>query len=229
LVARRGHGDQFVSFLADLLSTVFERRYRQSSSRGSVTRPLEELAIELIGSTGETSGLVLAQDILSGFEEIDDAGKLAFFKHIATEMNIDPEAVRRALDAYEKRPSKQSYRSFMVESEPGRQELIHRLNRVQGATGCLVRMRADLLRLARETPELAALDLDFKHLLISWFNRGFLVLRPINWESPAHILEKSLPTRRCMRSIAGKICAAGLSRNIGGALRFSTQPCRMSR
>ncbi len=78
----------------------------------------------------------------------------------------------------------------MVESEPGHQKLIRRPNRVQGVTGRLVCMRADLLRLARETPELAALDLDFKSLFISWFNRGFLVLRPINWESPAHILEK---------------------------------------
>ncbi len=92
LVARRGHGGQFLSFLADLLSPVFEWRDRQPSSRGSVTRPLEESAIELIGPTGETSGLDLAQDILSGFEEIDDAGKLAFFRHIATEMNIDPVA-----------------------------------------------------------------------------------------------------------------------------------------
>ncbi len=105
MVARCGHGGQFVSILADLLSTVFERRCRQPSSRGSVTRPFEELAIKLIGSTCETSGLVLAQDILSGFEEIDDVGKLAFFKHIATEMNIDPEAVPRALDAYEKNSS----------------------------------------------------------------------------------------------------------------------------
>ncbi|MCK5502723.1 MAG: malonyl-CoA decarboxylase family protein, partial [Tritonibacter mobilis] len=39
-------------------------------------------------------------------------------------------------------------------------------------------------------PELEALDMDFRHLFLSWFNRGFLVLRPINWESPAHILEK---------------------------------------
>ena len=92
LVARRGHGGQFLNFLADLFSTVFERRYRKPSSRGSVTRPLEELAIELIGSSDETSGPVLAQDILSGFEEIEDAGKLAFFRHIATEMHIDPVA-----------------------------------------------------------------------------------------------------------------------------------------
>jgi malonyl-CoA decarboxylase len=78
----------------------------------------------------------------------------------------------------------------MNASEPDRQELIRRLNRLPGATEDLVRMRADLLRLGRKDPELKALDLDFQHLFQSWFNRGFLVLRPISWESPAHILEK---------------------------------------
>ena len=61
---------------------------------------------------------------------------------------------------------------------------------VPGATHLLVRMRADLLRLGRGEEALMALDLDFRHLFASWFNRGFLVLRPINWESPAAILEK---------------------------------------
>jgi malonyl-CoA decarboxylase len=51
-------------------------------------------------------------------------------------------------------------------------------------------MRSDLLRLGGPDHELQALDQDFRHLFVSWFNRGFLVLRPINWESPAHILEK---------------------------------------
>jgi len=51
-------------------------------------------------------------------------------------------------------------------------------------------MRTDLLRLGRGEASLEALDIDFRHLFASWFNRGFLALRPINWESPAHILEK---------------------------------------
>ena len=37
---------------------------------------------------------------------------------------------------------------------------------------------------------LAALDRDVVHLLASWFNRGFLVLRRIDWSTPANILEK---------------------------------------
>ena len=51
-------------------------------------------------------------------------------------------------------------------------------------------MRKDLLRFMKTDPALAKLDADFRHLFSSWFNRGFLVLRPINWQSPAHILEK---------------------------------------
>ncbi|MEC9311115.1 MAG: malonyl-CoA decarboxylase family protein, partial [Pseudomonadota bacterium] len=179
-----------MTLLADLLSTVFERRYRWSGAAGQDNRPIAELAEDLVGSAGETSELMLAREVISGFEQLEDADKLAFFSHIATKLNIDPEAVRNGLDAYEQSPSKATYRAFMAAVEPRRQELIRRLNRVPGATGALVRMRADLLRLGRGIPELEALDQDFRHLFASWFNRGFLVLRPINWQSPANILEK---------------------------------------
>ncbi len=175
----------------DLLSVVFERRYRRDIDRlANDGRSLNALAQALVGTAGETSGLALAQEILSRFEGLNDAEKLDFFRYLAREMNIDPEMVRTTLETYEREPSKFSYRDFVKAAEPNRQELIRRLNQVPGATGALVRMRADLLRLGRNEAELQALDLDFRHLFYSWFNRGFLVLRPINWESPALILEK---------------------------------------
>ncbi len=180
-----------MTLFADLLSTVFERRHRRDTAGAALDgRPLTELADALVGSAGETSGLALAEEILTRFDTLSDNEKLEFFRYLASAMNIDPEAVRSSLDEYERNPSKATYRSFAAAAEPARQELIRRLNRVPGATGALVQMRADLLRLSGKEPELQALDLDFRHLFASWFNRGFLVLRPINWESPAHILEK---------------------------------------
>ena len=176
--------------LSDLLSTVFARRYSRRLPLQSDSRPLSALADDLVGTTGEISGVAIAENILSRFEIMGDAQKLEFFQYLATAMNIDPANVRRTLEAYEKTPSKASYRAFASAAEPARQEMVRRLNRVPGATGALVRMRADLLRIGRGMPDLEALDLDFRHLFASWFNRGFLVLRPINWESPAHILEK---------------------------------------
>ncbi len=180
-----------MSLLADLLSTVFERRYRRETPEMvEGDRSLTEITTALVGSMGEVSGLMLAQEILTRFAELGDSEKYEFFHYIASSMNIDPEAVRTALEEYERKPSKVSYHAFVVAAEPARQELIRRLNSVPNATKYLVKMRADLLRLGGKYSELQALDLDFRHLFTSWFNHGFLVLRPISWESPAHILEK---------------------------------------
>lgn len=180
-----------MTLLADLLSTIFERRYdRFRRSTAQDDRPLDALTEALLGTAGEASGQALAQIILDRFAASDDDEKLVFFQHLASDMTIRPEAVREALRAYEAGQTKDSYRAFMAASEPPRQELIRRLNQITGATKALVAMRADLLRLGKGDATLEALDLDFRHLFVSWFNRGFLVLRPITWESPAHILEK---------------------------------------
>ena len=179
-----------MTLLADLLSTVFERRSRGLAPARVDSRPIAEVMEDLLGATGEMSGLALASQILGRFGRMDEAEKLEFFRHLATDMNIDPAAVRETLAAYEAHPGRTSYRAFMEAAEPRRQELIRRLNQVPDATGRLVKMRADLLRIGAAEEELMAFDLDFRHLFASWFNRGFLVLRPINGESPAHILEK---------------------------------------
>lgn len=176
--------------LNDLLSTIFERRHRFRGVKRPDDRPLPELTAELLGARGESSGLAVATSILDRYETLDDEGRLAFFVHLAEDMRIDPGRVRDMLDLYEAKESRESYRALMAATEPPRQELIRRLNQVPGATQALVRMRADLIRLGKDNGALRALDLDFRHLFSSWFNRGFLVLRPINWESPAHILEK---------------------------------------
>jgi malonyl-CoA decarboxylase len=52
-------------------------------------------------------------------------------------------------------------------------------------------MREQLLdALGHRKDDLASVDADFVHLFSSWFNRGFLVLRKIDWSTPAMILEK---------------------------------------
>lgn len=179
-----------MSLLGELLSTVLERRARFIAPFETDPRTPEEIAEVLVNADGEVSGRSLARQILDRFSCMPDAEKALFFKHLVQALDIDPDAVRDTLAAYESDHSKSAYSAFMSAVEPKRQELIRRLNMVEGATGQLVRMRADLLRLAEEDPTLSALDLDFSHLFRSWFNRGFLVLRPISWESPAHILEK---------------------------------------
>ncbi|MEL7206142.1 MAG: malonyl-CoA decarboxylase [Pseudomonadota bacterium] len=175
---------------SDLLMTVLDRRVGFSVLGREDSRNIEELTQALVGASGEVTGRATGQLILERYAGLDEAGKRAFFQHLAVEMNFTPADVRAALSAYEADPSKATYRAFMSVSEPPRQEFFRRLNRVPGATERLVSMRADLLEMVRDAPELAALDLDLMHLFASWFNRGFLVLRPVSWESPAYVLEK---------------------------------------
>ncbi|AEF53785.1 malonyl-CoA decarboxylase [Marinomonas posidonica] len=180
-----------MSMMMELLSHIFDRRYRPlAKNKTESDSSIIVLADNLIGTAGESSGLTLATQILDRFETLEDEDKLSFFNHLSSNMDINPVDVEGALADYKEQPSKKTYLRYMESVEPRRQELIRRLNQVAGATGKLVNMRADLLRLKGKSDALAALDLDFRHLFVSWFNRGFLVLRPINWETPAHILEK---------------------------------------
>jgi malonyl-CoA decarboxylase len=180
-----------MNVLADMLNTVFARNVRRRLRRGATdARGMEALIADLLSARGEVSGMATAEQILDRYAALDDAGKVAFFDHLAGALGIDPAAVRAALDRFEAGPGQGSYAGFLAAAEPARQELARRLNRVPGATTQLVAMRADLLRLIPRDDPRARIDLDFQHLFASWFNRGFLVLRPISWESPAHVLEK---------------------------------------
>jgi malonyl-CoA decarboxylase len=179
-----------MSFFAGLISTLFERRYRSALSQDAGGRTITELAEDLLGSHGEVSGSTLARLILDRYALMEDDEKLAFFDYMTHSLEIDAKAVTETLKVYQETPTKASYRAFAAACDPRRQELTRRLNQVPGATGQLVAMRKDLLRFLGDVPALAPLDVDFQHLFSSWFNRGFLVLRPINWSSPAEVLDK---------------------------------------
>ena len=97
---------------------------------------------------------------------------------------------QRGQRSYAQKRDAASLDRLLAVAEPRRQELLRRLNSVPGGTEKLVRMREDLLAIVRGDDSLARIDVDFEHLFSSWFNRGFLVLRPIDWTTPAYILEK---------------------------------------
>ena len=179
-----------MSFFSELVSTIFERRYQKVLLKETEGKTTVELADALLGSIGEVSGVTLARSILDRYAIMSSNEKLDFFEFMTDTLEIDPESVIKTLDAFKINPNKATYQAFAEASEPKRQELARRLNQVPGATAQLVKLRKDLLGMVKDRPKLGPLDVDLKHLFASWFNRGFLVLRPINWSSPADILEK---------------------------------------
>ena len=151
---------------------------------------LHAMANALLSERGEASGVALARQILTGYFALGPAERLDFLRILSDRFGPDPARLRKAIDGYRDEPGSATASALFAASEPPRQELVRRLNLAPGGTERLGRMREDVLSNLREHPELGSVDADFVHLLSSWFNRGFLQIRPIDWTTPAHILEK---------------------------------------
>jgi malonyl-CoA decarboxylase len=176
------------NFLTDLLATVTNRAQQATTARD--TRPIEQLCEVLLSDIGDVSATKVARAILQKYRGLDAGRRADFFRHLADDFDIDPETVVAPAQRYGKTRAPQDLAALITQAEPRRQEILRRLNRIQGATADLAAMRCDLFEAMRAEPSLARIDLDFAHLFASWFNPGFLVLRRINWNSPANILEK---------------------------------------
>ncbi len=151
---------------------------------------MDELLQRLMGSVGEVSGIITARQVLDRYRASDDEAKLRFFKNLEQNFNANPALVKLAFDAYQKEPSSSNNNRLSRAAEPTRQELLRRLNQTPNATHDLVAMRADLLGFLKENPDIKPVDEDFVRMFTSWFGRGFLVLRNINWSVSAAILER---------------------------------------
>ena len=172
----------------DIMSTLFERRRERSYANDN--RPVEALCHELLSERGEISGYKIAEAILDRYGRMKEEEKHAFFHFLNDDLDIDSAALEELAGAYRADGSPETYRKLTQAAEPRRRELLDRINQLPGATEELVAMREDLLLLCRQEPQLKRTDLDFRHMFSTWFNRGFLVLRHINWATPANILEK---------------------------------------
>jgi malonyl-CoA decarboxylase len=184
------------SFFGELLQTISERgrallaRDRRGAPSAR-SESLVELCEDLLSGRGEASGVALAREILGRYAELTTGPRIAFFEALAERFGIDPARMERAVAAWQANPSDPTAAEVHVASEPRRQELFRRLNLAPGGTAALVRMREQLMdSLDHRQEDLAAVDADFVHLFSSWFNRGFLVLRRIDWSAPAIVLEK---------------------------------------
>ncbi len=183
------------SFFGELLQTISERgrallaRDRRGEASAH-SESLVELCEELLSGRGEASGVALAREILARYATLTIGPRIAFFEALAQRFGIDPARMEEAIAAWRAGPSDSTATEVHAASEPRRQELFRRLNLAPGGTASLVRMREQLMDSLDHREDLRAVDDDFVHLFSSWFNRGFLVLRRIDWSTPAIVLEK---------------------------------------
>jgi malonyl-CoA decarboxylase len=148
------------------------------------------LADALISGRGEASGAAVARELHAVLSGLEPAQRTEFYRYVAQNFEPDPAKLAAAATAYLAEPNAQTATSLADAAEPTRQELLRRMNMSPGGTAMLVAMRREMLPQVKKHPELKPLDSDLRHLFASWFNRGFLELRRIDWQTPAAVLEK---------------------------------------
>ena len=188
-----------MTFLQELFNSITQRDALLRRRQGVIATPDHAQLIQachaLLESDGEASSIALASRALAMYRQLGEEERWRFFECLAIEFAAEPTHIDKAYAAYREVRNNVSLQALFEACEPRRQELFRRLNLASNGTYELVRMREDLLGLLRERPrtegkELDAIDADFAHLFGSWFNRGFLMLKRIDWNTPASILEK---------------------------------------
>jgi malonyl-CoA decarboxylase len=161
-----------------------------SDAKSASLERAKQLAATLLSERGEASGAVIARQLHEALGALDASDRHGFQRYLATEFQPDRATLRAAAERYLADSTAEAAATLAQAADPPRQELLRRMNMAPGGTGALIAIRSEIASCLRGEPELKLLDADLKHLFASWFNRGFLELRRIDWQTPAAVLEK---------------------------------------
>ena len=147
---------------------------------------------EAIRGQGKISGLVAVAKVADAYQAMDPKGRVDFFDLLLSQFSAHPAAINRAIAAYQSVGSETEASLIRLTEalESPRMGLFRQFNTIEGGSKFLVDLRADVLARLREHPSYLLLDFELRSLLRAWFNLGFLLLRRINWDTPASLLEK---------------------------------------
>jgi malonyl-CoA decarboxylase len=181
---------RIVGSVVDAGRDILAKRRQNNLEPGATSTELLALCRELLEHRGEASGLALASDICARLERFEAADYPTFFESLATDFDVDDGDILEASAHYREEPSFEHLTALARAVEAPRTKLFRRLNMAPNGTHVLVKLRGQLLPLLKANPAWRGVDADLRHLFISWFNKGFLEMRMIDWNSPALVLEK---------------------------------------
>lgn len=178
------------SFLTDILKQITEKAHSLLESQdGSPVERLMQRCVDLLSGKGEATGLAIANDVFAAYGQLDNEQKTEFWQQTEQSLGIDIDALSRAIHSFQN-GEMEAVADVHRLSEPRRQELFRRLNSAPSGTLRLIKMRESLGHLPLDGSLKKRINADFVHLFSSWFNKGFLELKQINWQTSADVLEK---------------------------------------
>ena len=182
------------SFFSDLVNTLFDKKNRKKNFSFLFEKKQNKSLLEYIENVneakGEISALNYSEELLDYLSNSDHKTLFSFFEYLEKDYDIEIASIPEILKNYNKKKEYNFYKDIKKISESKRSEIFRRLNSTQHGTINLVKLREKLLDLLDKYPNFRKIDFDLSSLFKDWFNRGFLILKPIDWETPANILEK---------------------------------------
>jgi malonyl-CoA decarboxylase len=154
----------------------------------------EQMRACLAARGGEVLARAQAASIAAVYLGLSETGRARFFALMAQQFGVDRDQVERAIERLRAAPDEparlHAERALRRALVPPGMRLLTKFNGLPDGMKLLVNMRADLLALKSGDPALKALDDDFRHLLATWCDVGFLTRQRLTWDSPAAVLEK---------------------------------------
>ncbi len=148
------------------------------------------LCHRLLEPTGEVTALQTAAEAVSVIRSLDSDSLPQFVDALAEEFSAGGPELERCARAYAADPTSRNLAALQRRAESPRMELFRQLSVVADAAPALVGLRSRMLQAGSGKPAWNAVSEDLRRLFEFWFNRGFLTLERINWNSSAAILEK---------------------------------------
>ena len=183
-----------MSFFQNLISSIMRGSLRggyfRSKDFGVLHKDINKALESVMSKSGEVSSLVYAEHLSNLIGNLDDKKFIDFFNTLIEKYDIDTNSLLKASKEYSKNKTQKNLEIISRSSEPQWVELFRRLNTVSEGTVKLVRLRERIRSLKKDNPDLAFFDISLLNLFKHWFNPSFLVLKRIDWSTPANILEK---------------------------------------
>ena len=180
----------FKNLITSIMNGELKGRYFRSKDFGVLYKDIDKAVESVMSKSGEVSSLVYAEHLSELIENLGDDQFINFFDTLLEKYDIDSDSLSKASKEYSKNKTQKNLEAITRSSEPQWVELFRRLNTVSEGTLKLVKLRERIRSLEKDNPDLAFFDSALLNLFKHWFNPSFLVLKRIDWSTPASILEK---------------------------------------
>ena len=184
----------YTETISSLLENLFEKSikaptkllFKKNRSKNNIYQIIENL----IDTKSNISRVKYAKEFFALVNEFDQKDLSELMIHLRDERDIDAKLLKLCTDNYIQDNSEQNYIKLQEALASKRKELFRKLNCFDESTIYLVNLRRKIIANSSNDNNFQKVDYDLKTLFIDWFNRGFLIMKPIDWNTPASILEK---------------------------------------